>query len=302
MIKYVPEYILASYEKGIYQGKFTGYALYFDISGFTRVTEIITLKKQKGAAELNRLLQDTFGPVTAIVEQNGGMITGYAGDSFIATFQEASAEVILGAVLEMREYLDTHAQQTSQDKAEILNGRIAVSFGEIRWEIIRNPIQNEYYFWGEAISECCELEKYKKLTLFSEKAAREIGEDKFTKLEYGYLPDIKRDKVEIIIRKSDHIYNPEISTEFLSKEFISINIDNEFRDVACACISLSEIPEQERGAAIALLLELTARYGGYFNKLDYSDKGLVAIILFGAPIQEEKVLERMMDFSLEAVK
>ncbi len=302
MVKYVPEYILASYEKGIYQGKFTGYALFFDISGFTRLTEISTFKGQKGAAELNRLLQSTFGPVTAIVEQNGGMITGYAGDSFLAVFEEASEEVLLGAVLEMREYLDAHTQVQKQDKAVILNGRIAVSFGEIRWEIIRNPIQNEYYFWGEAISECCELEKYKKLTLFSEKAAHAIGEDKFTKLEYGCLPNIKRDKVAFEIRKSDHINNPEVNSKFLRKEFISINVDIEFRDVACAFISLSEILEQERGAAIGLLLELSARYGGYFNKLDYSDKGLVAIILFGAPIQEEKVLERLMDFSLETVR
>ncbi|NDJ84508.1 MAG: tetratricopeptide repeat protein [Chloroflexi bacterium] len=46
------------------------------------------------------------------------------------------------------------------------------------------------------------------------------------------------------------------------------------------------------------VLDAAINYGGYFNKLDFGDKGGVILVLFGAPTAYENNLERATDFLL----
>jgi class 3 adenylate cyclase/tetratricopeptide (TPR) repeat protein len=301
LLKYIPEYILSAYDKGDYQGRFEGYALFFDISGFTRFTEYYAAKGRKGALEINKSLQQIFNPVVDTIEAYNGIITGYAGDSLIAVFPQISSAGMIKVTLQIKLTLQELQNTDMGARINNLSGRIAVSYGEIKWEIITNSLQNEYYFWGEAVSECCELAKYKKLLLFSTTAARESGVEKFKDLGYGYIPEID---LKDHVNKSQQViyhYVADIAQDFIRNELRTIDVENEFRDVACAFVSLAAIAEEDRNTTICQLLALSAQYGGYFNKLDYSDKGLVALVIFGAPRQTEKLLERMADFAFEAV-
>ena len=71
----------------------TGAALFADISGFTALTEELgrTLGARRGAEELSALLNRVFGSVTAAIDNQGGSIISFGGDSVIAWFADAHA-------------------------------------------------------------------------------------------------------------------------------------------------------------------------------------------------------------------
>lgn len=69
----------------------------------------------------------------------------------------------------------------------------------------------------------------------------------------------------------------------------------EFRRIAAVFISF-ELADWS--AFVTTVLDLTADYGGYFNKLDFGDKGPVILVLFGAPVAHENDPERAADFLL----
>lgn len=73
----------------------------------------------------------------------------------------------------------------------------------------------------------------------------------------------------------------------------------EFRQVASVFISFAEPPDQQNlRSFVTIVLKLVYSYGGYFNKLDFGDKGSVMLVLFGAPIAHENDVVRAADFLL----
>jgi class 3 adenylate cyclase len=72
----------------------------------------------------------------------------------------------------------------------------------------------------------------------------------------------------------------------------------EFRQVAPVFISFNEPNLERLNAFVSTTMQLAADYGGYFNKLDFGDKGGVILVLFGAPLAHENDLGRAADFLL----
>ncbi|OQY47859.1 MAG: hypothetical protein B6242_03845 [Anaerolineaceae bacterium 4572_78] len=68
-------------------GDFYALTMFMDISGFTPMTEALMLHGKQVAEILSGILNDIFYPVIKTVYDNGGFITGFAGDAFTAVFQ-----------------------------------------------------------------------------------------------------------------------------------------------------------------------------------------------------------------------
>jgi hypothetical protein len=73
----------------------------------------------------------------------------------------------------------------------------------------------------------------------------------------------------------------------------------EFRHIAIAFISFDEtLAWDALHRFVMTTMELAHLYGGYFNKLDFGDKGAKILVLFGAPVAHENDPERATDFLL----
>ncbi|HXV72761.1 MAG TPA: AAA family ATPase [Acidimicrobiia bacterium] len=107
-----------------------GAALFADISGFTRLTEELgrTLGPRRGAEELTVLLNRVFGSITAVINDEGGSIISFGGDSVTAWFHEDDGwrATAVGHRL-MNTFL--HLRDTETGPARTLDIKVAVASG-----------------------------------------------------------------------------------------------------------------------------------------------------------------------------
>src|SRR5512145_145191 len=77
-----------------------GSALFADISGFTPLTETLraALGPRRGAEELTKQLDAVFAALIAAVEDFGGSVIDFAGDSITCWFDETHGPAALRAV------------------------------------------------------------------------------------------------------------------------------------------------------------------------------------------------------------
>ena len=301
MIKYVPEYIFQKYEENEFEGCFKGYALFFDIKDFTRITEALTRKGQKGAEVINKILENAFSPVINTLEKQGGFVTGFAGDAFMSVFENVNGENILTVFQAIKKSLEDADTIDAISEGYKIDARLVVAYGEIRWMILNNDLQNEYFFFGDAIQQCNEMADIKKDIQFSETAITAIGREHFIEIDDSMIPkpDIMANAEAII---QEYHFSQQTRDSFLNKIFAGLKVENEIRDISNAFIHLNEIEFSELRDAMLIIEELANRYQAFFNKLDYSDKGLLGILIFGAPRRREKTLERMMYFAIDLIK
>jgi tetratricopeptide (TPR) repeat protein/class 3 adenylate cyclase len=300
MIRYIPPYILKKYEERILTGELRGYVLLFDIADFTPIGTEMQRQGKQSAEELRKFLDFVFAGPIAAINRYGGFVTLFAGDSFCAVFPDAEKEDIVSAVNTITACFSDRRVYETHFGNFALHVRQTVTFGDIGWQIFENDIQNEYLFFGEPLNEISDLSGLKNELIFSDAAAQEIGEEKFEKLEKGYrLTSGKIVKKDIPL---DYSYDERIKERFIRARLKNENPDNEIRSAAYCFANLEKIELEERTEALANIEKMAESYGGFVNKLDATDKGFLAFILFGMPHSEGRTLERIAGFSLEAVE
>ena len=99
-----------------------------------------------------------------------------------------------------------------------------------------------------------------------------------------------------------YIYKQETLYSFCHHNYRDVTPQNEIRTAAFCFASLEKVAVADREQTIAALHRLAAKYGGFLNRLDDTDKGLVALLLFGLPHSEGKTLERICSFALETAE
>jgi class 3 adenylate cyclase/tetratricopeptide (TPR) repeat protein len=117
-----------------------GAALFADISGFTRLTEELgrALGPRRGAEELTALLNRVFGSITASIDDQGGSIISFGGDSVISWFPEddgwRATTIGLELVRVVQEFRDSE-----QGPARSLDIKVAVASGTARRMRVGRP-------------------------------------------------------------------------------------------------------------------------------------------------------------------
>jgi tetratricopeptide (TPR) repeat protein len=301
MVKYVPEFIYDKYEEGLYEGSFSGYSLFFDIKDFTHLTESLIRQGQKGAESINRMLEVVFTPVIEAIERCGGFVTGFAGDAFMAVFDITDSDNILSIYSIIKKELSVPKKIEYLGSEFRIDARLTIGCGEIKWMILRNKFQNEYFFYGSGIADCNAYAELKRDLAFSDKAAKTIGYSKFKFVDNVYEP-FEDEIAAISLTKKKYRYSESTKQSFLIDYLHNYKAENEIRDVSTIFIYLDRIKLSELQTVISDMEMLAGRYNAFFNKLDYSDKGLLGIVIFGAPRKFEKTLDRMMYFVMELAK
>jgi tetratricopeptide (TPR) repeat protein/class 3 adenylate cyclase len=320
MIRYAPGFILLHYLQNELSGSFTGFVLLVDLADFTPVSTKFQKHGKQGAEELSAYLELAFGEPIRIVESCGGFVSLFAGDAFCAVFpdpEEGRGETaprlqpILDAALRIRRFFEDKRSYRCALGEFPLKARQALSYGEINWQIFENELQNEYVFQGQPLNALAGLSAWKRELVLSLSAAERIGIDSFIPLEAdAFIPapsllNQRQDQAELagpvtFAARSDLDHQSALA-HFINPKYRDLGIQPEIRSAAFCFANLKAIPTEERKSAVSILQELADSYGGFVNKYDATDKGLIALILFGIPFSEGRTLERACRFALEAV-
>lgn len=91
----------------------------------------------------------------------------------------------------------------------------------------------------------------------------------------------------------------DILSDFLPETIVEYGKEGEFRNVASFFFSFIGINSyNELDVLVSMLSEQSRRYSGFFNKIDFGDKGAVILFLFGAPVAYENNVKRALDFTI----
>lgn len=297
MIQPIPKLIHDNYRKGILEGICQAAALFMDISGFTTLTERLMKKGKEGAEVVNTILASIFDPLIRIIYSRNGYITTFAGDAFTALFEtEAGIESAGRAALEITNFFKQNGTIQTRFGSFTVSGKVGVSYGNVHWGIISSRDKATYYFRGEAIDGCIAAEKTcRGLDVVVDRTVATRLPKKSVLLpndSYFVLQSVEgiKEKTVMPSKKGSDI---RILEKFLPYEIVYRDPVAEFRTVCSVFIGLRNFKTYESLAhSIGHLLTLVSDLGGYFESLDFGDKGTTVLVLFGVPVMYENIAER----------
>lgn len=286
MLRYVPEFVLINAAQNKCTGTLDGFALFVDIVGFTDLSNSLRRQGKKGAEALNNYLSAALSLPIETVHDFGGFVSHFAGDAFCALFPDAEPAHIKSVLDKIRHHFSRMEEFQTDMGSFPIRAHVCASFGKLSWRIFYNNKQNEYVFSGQPLVDITTLSQLKKDFALSDKVLSILNDPE----ETPNKPDI-----------THYEYSDDTLFSFLNPKFRSLKLDNEIRDAAYCFINLSHIEADKIDATISMIHEKLDNYGGFLNKLDASDKGLIALVLFGLPKAIGNTLERACRFSLELV-
>jgi len=179
--------------------------------------------------------------------------------------------------------------------------KIGLSFGPVDWEIIGAGKRKAYYFRGPAVEGCARAEHYAgKMHVVLDADMKQNLDDsaEAEKIEEGFylLREIKTKDSQHSDMKMIKM-KKKIVSEFIPSRIIDHVQKREFRDVVSVFVRFKGLKSHESiNGYISDILEKTDKYGGYFNHLDFGDKGSNFLVFFGAPLSYEDNLIRACDY------
>ncbi len=302
MRKLVPAFIIKNFENKRFNGNFNARVFFIDISGFTAMTHRLMKNGKEGAEILSSVIIKVFTPAIESIYSQGGFISSFAGDAFTAIFPRDNSDPfnVLSAAIGINRFFADQGIIATKFGEFDLSVKIGLSSDTVSWGIIFAATQKVYYFKGSAIDGAafCEHQCEKGDIIFDENFRKELPSGVFydcVKEKYYRFQKSKiiRDHRVIPITKNDSSQ----LAEFLPESIINLKIKGEFRDIISCFISFAEQDHLER--KLKTMINLANNYKGYFNKIDFGDKGGVALVLFGAPIGLENLDSRACDFAYE---
>ncbi len=304
MKNFYPFFIEEKFQQNIFKGKIKGTVLFADMSGFTNMTETLMKQGKVGAEILSQILNTIFEPVIESVYKNNGFISTFAGDAFIAIFPEEINSFPLKTAFEIQEILKEKGQYNFEDYVFDISMKIGLGYGSIKWGIPGKDELYSYFFRGKAIDRAVECEKTaKKKEIICHKSFFDKFKPQilnFKKITKDFFK-IETIKSEPVLSETFLCFNNKNTylnfDKFYPKEIKNRDTIGEFRDVVSVFISFKN-PEKFEvlSTFIGNVRNLLKKYGGYFNSLDFADKGAFIYIQFGAPVSYENNLERALDF------
>jgi class 3 adenylate cyclase/predicted ATPase len=298
MKQYIPSHIIDNYSSNVKKGKFNAYTLFMDISGFTAMTSALMKHGKKGAEQLSIILKNIFGKAVDSIYSNGGFVTTFAGDAATIIFQDNTPQNALAAASDIQDLFDrSHLQRT--DFGEFtLDVKIGLDHGSIEWGIIEAESLNRsaYFYRGGAIDGAAYAEHYATVRQIVAANSLSIEGFPFSSTPIGEKYQLLKPEKNKTHRSKPEVIQSEIKNVELLKKFIPVEeipkeSAGEFRNISSLFISFSDI-DKSLDSIITSILAHCSDYDGYFNMLDFGDKGGLILILFGAPHSHENDLTR----------
>ncbi len=311
---FIPTIINTCYQKDD-AGTIEGTVLFFDISGFTRLTSDLMVHGKNGAEVLSNILNEIFGLVVDVVYSEKGFITTFAGDAATAVFAAPFEKNVYRAAAKINRIFDDNHLQRTPFGDFALDVKMGIDAGKVEWRIICNKKRCTYYFRGSPVDGAAEAESHAssreiiatdRVGEFPEDfSAKKISAFNDFKLIYqtkDFQP-IRRDSLKKEL-ESDYKAASESSEQFFYpvNRFLHLK-GGEFREITSVFLSFPDTESHEElDDIIENVLSSADDFGGYFNMVDFGDKGGVILVLFGAPTSHENDLHRGVSFAEEVTR
>ncbi|MDH4201113.1 MAG: AAA family ATPase, partial [Spirochaetia bacterium] len=314
---YIPERItklLADNKNRLHRNeKLRGGILFFDLVKFTSLTVLLAESGPRGAEKLHEIMTQYYDLMIDIIHRYGGDIYQFAGDSAIAAFEEkeiGKLETIFtmaACALEMKDVLEKSDIQYKDHK---FAAKYALSYGEYQQILLGDDsLHFQIAIVGSTIDRVVQAEGSANAgeIVITPEVALALKDDADITDDVS-LPRLKKlnREVETNLAESCHVAEKEAvfikkCSRFLPPVLVEkINTSHlgfigEFRDVTSVFIQLKGMDLSGDPKAIGLLNDiykhiqtLCNTYGGNLIQSDFSDKGSVFLVLFGAPVALEK--------------
>jgi class 3 adenylate cyclase/tetratricopeptide (TPR) repeat protein len=313
MRKLVPGFILEKYQAGQLRGSLDAASLFVDLSGFSKMADALAQHGQYGAETLTEVMRFIFDPLVNSVYSQRGFVVGYAGDSFTAIFPEEQAtgpamRRSLAAALEMHEHVRAFQEIKTPYGNFPISIKVGLGYGVATWQIFTSADRKKATFCmrGESVRSAVIAEECASpgMIVVHESVYHAV-KDIIDALPVGdcfQIASIKPDLPDPRL-SPDPEPDPAIIRIFVPDEVLRLPIVGEFRQVVNVFIDIPEGISDE--ALMAPFMEsvyaLQVRYGGFFLRPDFGDKGFNLLMFWGAPIAYETDIVRAINFVLELV-
>ncbi len=260
----VPLFIRERLGENKYKGNINGLVVCGDICNFTPIVEDLMNKGKEGSEIIGNLLNDTFGKITEFVYAKGGFISSFSGDAFTAIFPDKGIKDIDNIIPHIVSMIKNVRVNDIDIKL-----KIGYSEGIIEWGIVGNDTKM-YYFKGRSIEEAWNNQKI-------------LDYEKVKSPKYNIKMDV----------------NENINKIFYPSYLNELNVKGEFRDVVTLFVKLPDVIDYNSLNKIYnSAVEIVKNSGGYFNKIEFNDKGSIFLIIYGAPIATEDMLDDAVESAL----
>ncbi len=305
----VPPFIIEKYRQNDLSGSFSCAALFVDISGFTSVTEALMKHGQYGAEVLAVVMRTVFTPLVHSVYEQGGFVTGFAGDAFTAVFPTGINESppqlhALATAWHIQHEMISNSRQETRFGIFEFSAKVGLASGTADWGIVssENGDQATYYFSGSAIDGCARSESHASSgeiiagNAFYEviqpmASASAVNDHWRIRQISGVLPNPK----PVIVPAVD----ADLAAHFVPLFLVKQGIEGEFRQILNLFIGLKGTPSQDELVIFMQhVFRLQEQFGGFLNRIDFGDKGCHLLLFWGAPISRENDLTHVLDFIL----
>ena len=301
----LPHFIQDQFKNGHFNGRFNGYTMFIDLSGFTPLTESLMKSGSRGAEELSLILNEIFSPLVSQVYSRGGFIPYFAGDAFTAIFPDDKHNNSPdGAIESAKGVSQLFENQDFSFRGFKIGVKLGLSYGEIEWGIVGRKYKS-YYFRGNPIDECANGFKgsTERDIIAHEnfiENCRDFSDITFEPSNPTYFKvnlDEHQSNLEAIKSTKVGPPLPETAPLFLPHQIVSSNQVGEFRTVVSVFISFKGVQDhQSLDQFASVVIEQMVEFSGYFKEIDFGDKGGLMVGFFGAPVSFENSVERALEF------
>ena len=308
----VPSFIAEQYLSHSKHGSFSAGSLVLDLSGFTPMTSALMDHGSDGAETIAQIINRVFGPLVDVVQRSGGFVAGFAGDALSAIYPRTGLDHVADAASEQLALLNTmHLQRTPYGDFA-LDAKVGIGYGEVQWSIVdAGDAKRTWFFRGPALDSASAAEQHAapasvaiaggQRSHLQQRAATQGLADGFYRVETSHARHHAGHSLGGDSEPAGGSAGEQARGDapFRPLEQLPPEFGGEFRRVVAVFLSLRELDDEQTSRRItARLLTLAHDYRGYFDMIEFSDKGPLALVLFGAPQSHGQILQRAVEFSL----
>lgn len=312
MHQLIPRFILDRYYAGEFSGSLDAAGLFIDLSGFSKMADILSGFEQPGAEALAEVMRKIFEPLVEAVYSQGGFVVGYSGDAFTAIFTERqdfdpAMLRCLGAAVKMQSQAREHPQADTPFGQYPVSIKVGISYGKVDWKILKssNGDRVTYYVHGSSVDGAVTAEKcaqpgeilvnkmaFERLRAFTEGHPVE---------DCYHVINVLQSELPAPRSFSDPLPAPGEMNIFMPDSILNLPTVGEFRQVVNVFIDIPIDPTEDALVIpfVDVVFDLQERYGGYYLRPEFSDKGFNLLMFWGAPVAYETDIERALNFVVD---
>jgi len=295
--------------------------LFADLAKFTPLTETFCRAGPSGVEALTALLNSYFTALIAEIDQWGGVVGKFAGDSMTVFFTGADAPLRAAAcaqaVLNRSQRFDRVQTPNGQVTLQM---KLGLAYGEVLEVIVGNDWHAEFVFAGEPLDAAAQAEHHASplqivldasiQALLPAKSVRltPIGEGFAILEEVAVLPE-PQPLAALTLSESPLV--EQRLRPFLPRpayERVKLGLSafvNEHRPVCTLFVNFEGIdytvPDagHQLGGYLRPFFEIVNHYEGFIHRVEIGDKGSKVVVVFGAPAAHENDVERALLCALD---